>query len=132
MNRLIVAVAFFIMVIVILLLATELKGTREELKYTKTTLGWYENNYLTKNGCLASSGSYYFMSFDGGKNWWDATRTDHQVIINGRADPKILDEINAWDALTDHVMKNGPIHVGNMSKEEEQMLGKTGITVERK
>ena len=94
------------------------KPMKNQLIKNQRELKWYQTNYLSKQGSTLQENNtylnYHLISLDGGKNWYaidpDKKFNDKEVKILGNANdvyPKLLNHLNAWDALTSYVEKNG-------------------------
>lgn len=100
----------------------------------KRHVDWYNTTHLNKTGWTSFIGgkkgtSYDLRSFDSGKTWYDVSRTDDgRVIINGLADPKLLEHLEAMDNLNAHI-SNGPIQMDNPHPDEIRLLQNAGFTV---
>src|SRR6185436_208531 len=67
-------------------------------------LTWYRANYLRQQGFTVGFGQYELYSLDGGKNWFSVQRIGADGIQSiGPADPKLLAQLKAFDALIQKV-----------------------------
>jgi len=103
---------------------------------------YYDSTYLRKQGGTSTFGpngfdnpiiNYNLRSWDGGKHWY-ATEYDDDwgIIILGPVDtiyPGLLEHLNGWDRLTNHVMENGPINFTNT--DDIEILEGAGFTVNK-
>lgn len=80
--------------------------------------------------------NYDLRSWDGGQNWYavDHNLETKEVKILGTAEeiyPGLLDCLNGWNRLTDHVIKNGPIGSKPITDKDIEVLEGAGFTVKQ-
>ena len=77
--------------------------------------------------------NYYLRSFDGGKNWYaiDEKKLFDEVIVLGLVEhiyPGLMEHLNNFDKLTNHVKENGPM---GLNKKDIEILTDAGFTVSK-
>lgn len=111
------------------------KNTRMEKE-----LNHYRSTYLYKQGATSlwkgSNGAmlnYELRSFDAGVSWYAVQRQGElgqYLKILGEVEtvyPGLMEHLATWDAITDHVTKNGPLKLDNA--QDIGMLMKAGFSV---
>lgn len=102
----------------------------DQLKKTQKELNYYHTTYLTQNGWNSTYGSYHLVSFNGGKNWYNAVwdeevRGGFQII--GPADPQLVMYNQVWDELVNYAKNHSPVDLANES--QQQLLINAGFTI---
>lgn len=122
-------------------LSVYIKNLRTENRQLKRSVDYYSVNFLRKQGSTSLMPNlkqgeflnYELRSFDGGKNWY-AVQSDFKtetVKILGEAEtvyPGLMKHLNAMDALTAYVEKNGPISLSS-ENDAVDLLRNIGLTV---
>jgi len=120
------------------------KPLEETNKRIKSTLDFYQETYLQKQGSTTMFGDngfhnppfqYDLRSWDGGKNWYAvnydfATR---ELKVLGEVEtiyPGFMKHLDHWDKLTKHVSKNGPLNPTNPV--DREVMECAGFTVKNK
>ena len=131
-----------LVVIVLGLFAIALYAHRlgQENKRLKRDNDYYSKTYLRKQGATSlwegSKGemlNYDLRSFDGGVSWYavqEQGELGQYLKVLGDVDvvyPGLMKSLSAWDAITDHVTKNGPLKLDNAA--DIGMLIKAGFQV---
>ncbi|HTE58675.1 MAG TPA: hypothetical protein VK694_08120 [Verrucomicrobiae bacterium] len=107
----------------------------QTIKQLKSSVDWFGQNYLTRQGSHSEFGDYHLVSLDAGRNWFSATLVgrgteDRQVIIDGPADPELLRRLRGEDALTAHINQHGPIDPSDPA--QVRLLREAGFEVRPK
>jgi hypothetical protein len=134
-----------ICVVLILFIALIINVVQKKYRYVsrlKSNQSYYDSTYLRKQGGTSTFGpngfdnpiiNYNLRSWDGGKNWYATEYNDDWGIkILGPVDsiyPGLLEHLNGWDILTNHVMKNGPINFTNA--DDVEIFEGAGFTIEK-
>lgn len=115
---------------------------KQENQELKRDLNYCNTTYLRKQGWTSFMGgpnglSYDLRSFDAGKTWYaikinDSDTTEREVVILGRADsiyPDLLQHLDSWDTLTNHVRKYGPIGSHKITETDRKVLEDAGFKI---
>lgn len=124
----IVLVVVLLLVLAIMFVENFVQQYRADMRH----LAWYESHYLLETGCTKTD-SFSLYSLDGGKTWYDATRTiGGTVIINGPAEkirPGLRAELAATRALHERATR-GPLDLSD--PKDLKLLEGAGFTTSRK
>lgn len=114
----------------------------EEMGRLKRDLNFYNSTYLSHQGGTLLWGdgkkiiNYNLRSFDGGKKWYACEICNNgELKILGEAEviyPGLMKSLVAWNKIKEHVDKNGPIQMSDLTPEFEKTLNDAKITIERK
>jgi hypothetical protein len=114
----------------------------EETTKLKRDVAYYDSTYLSRQGGTLLWGdgktavNYNLRSFDGGKTWYAYEYGKNwELKILGEAEtvyPGLMKTLIAWDKIKEHVDKNGPIKMSDLTPEFEKTLNDAKITIERK
>lgn len=111
-----------------------IRDQRAEVRRDRRNLEGFRSTFKVKTGAIMGLGSYSLLSVDGGKTWYDTRVTSDGYVLNGRVEeirPGLLEKIQAFDALTDHVTKHGPINLsGPGTTEGMELLQDAGFSIE--
>jgi type II secretory pathway pseudopilin PulG len=112
---------------------------RDENKRLTRQLDSYTSTYDSKQGWTRMYGdsdkglSYNIHTFDGGKTWYACEWSDNwELKILGEVEkvyPGLMSHLEAWDNLTNHVAKNGPIDPTKMTPELGDILKNAKIEI---
>jgi hypothetical protein len=115
---------FFVWIVVIY----QNRSLRQDLRRANVELDWFNSTYLHKQGWSLGIGNYRYISLDGGKTWWNATRKDNgEVIIDGPANAEHISQLEGMDTLIMYARKHGPINLSDPKGLE--ILQNAGFTV---
>jgi len=107
---------------------------------------YMSETYLRKHGGTSTYGegeigkdfvNYDLRSWDAGKNWYavDYDFDTETVKIMGEAEevyPGLLKHLEAWDALTNHVIENGSITLnGDRAQKDAEILNNAGFEIKK-
>jgi hypothetical protein len=111
----------------------------EEITKLKKDVEFYDSIYLSRQGGTSLWNgkmiNYNLRSFDGGKTWYACEYGDKMVKILGEVEtvyPGLMKTLIAWDKISEHVEKNGPIKLNDLTPEFEKTLNDAKIIIERK
>lgn len=143
MKTLIIITSIFISLFIIFV--SMFIAEHHKNKILNGKLNYYNKTILKKQGSTSTYGggqlgkdfiNYNLQSWDGGKNWY-ACEYDSEwgIKILGLAEdiyPGLLKHLEAWDELTDYVIKNGPIGSNGISKKDIKILTNAGFEISKK
>ena len=112
----------------------------DEITKLKRDVNYYDSTYLSRQGGTSLWNgemiNYNLRSFDGGKIWYACEYGKNwELKILGEVEtvyPGLMKTLNAWDKITDHVSKHGPIKESDLTPEFEKTLNDAKISIERK
>lgn len=123
-----------LVVVLIILLGVYYVSTGNKIDRLESDLEWYKKAIQTKQGWSQGFGSYKIVSFDGGDTWYnyepnsdpEASRSNGFHFLTP-ADTVLVKHLKAWDALTNHVEKNGPLDLS--TDEQLKIMEDVGFTI---
>ena len=129
--NLILALAVLAMTCVYSILFLLWYNAQKELRRTKESLKYFEETFHSTSGSALGFGDFDLITLDGGKHWWNITRTNEGTVVNGPANPKLLAHIKGLEDLYAYALKNGPIGSRPITEEDIKVLQNADFEVRR-
>ena len=99
----------------------------------------YKSHYIYQAGITVLGDktiNYQLVTLDGGQNWYVYSIGDNrEVQIIGPVEevyPGLIEHLTGLEALIGYVEEHGPIDIGRLSPEAQQILNEASITIESK
>lgn len=111
-----------ILFVIVCCIAFYIVHLHNEIDAQKRMLGWYRDKFRSHAGFSSPFGNYHVFTNDGGEHWYNV---DENGMIAGRADPSLIEHLEAWDAIMKQVEKEGPLNL--RSSQDVELLEAAGF-----